>query len=237
MMRVKMTLVCLTALGMLISTAGAAPYWIAWEGNDFPENEGWTREYGDENGHGQGGAVRSIEDGSLLLDGRRHPAIYDSYTMSRAVDPGSGEMFIMRWRLRVDEVSVHEDPIAGVFSDESWAVAFQFSETSAISTFETNNGVDFEPGVFHRFELRSWDMRSYELRINDSVALTGDFVHVFTASEVAWGDGAVGSASLSVWDYVEFGVVPEPGGAISLGLAGAIVLTKGRRNTYDNGKG
>jgi hypothetical protein len=206
------------ALGMLVAQAGAAPYWITYEGNDFPENEGWTREYGDENGSGQGGAERWIEDGSLVLDGSRSSAIYDSYTMSRPVDPEPAEMFIMRWRFRIDHVSAHEDPIAGVFSDGSWAVAFQFSETRAISTFETNNAVDFEPGVFHQFELRSWDMRSYELGIDGSLALTGDFVHVFTASEIVWGDGAVGSASLSVWDYVEFGVVPEPASGLLLGF-------------------
>ena len=27
------------------------PYWIGYEGNDFPENEGWRRIYGNEDGY------------------------------------------------------------------------------------------------------------------------------------------------------------------------------------------
>ena len=30
-------------LGVAAGAAWAEPYWIAYEGNDFPENEGWVR--------------------------------------------------------------------------------------------------------------------------------------------------------------------------------------------------
>jgi hypothetical protein len=218
MRRMLTFLMALSCAGL--SAATAEEYWIAYEGNDFPENEGWTREYGDENGHGQGGAERWLEDGALVLDGRRHPAIYDGYVMSRPIDPAPAEVFIMAWRLKVEEVSAYEDPTVVVFSDESWAVGFEFSETYLNSGFEPGVSVDFEPGVFHDFELRSSDMRAYALAIDGSVALNGQFVEVITASEVAWGDGVVGSASLSRWDYFRFGVVPEPGilSMLALGL-------------------
>ena len=50
-----------------LSCAAASPalaeqYWIAYEGDDFPENEGWTRTIS------AGGAERWIEDGALVLD-------------------------------------------------------------------------------------------------------------------------------------------------------------------------
>lgn len=41
--------------------------------------------------------------------------------MSRSVDRDPGELFIVRWRFRIEEVSDYEDPMAGVFSDNSWA--------------------------------------------------------------------------------------------------------------------
>jgi len=218
------------ALGVLVPQAGADEYWIAYEGNDFPENEGWTRSYG------AGGADRWIDDGVLVLDGRADSSIYDSYSMLRSVDPGPGELFLMRWRLKVDEVTVgHSDPIVGVFSDESWSVGFRFSETHVFNVDDLGMNASFEPGIFHRFELRSWDMRSFELSIDDTVALTGDFVHVITASKVAWGDGVVGAASLSRWDYFEFGVIPEPSSAIGIVAVCAVVFCTGRRDFRKRG--
>ena len=214
------------------ATAGIAagePYWIAYEGNDFPENEGWERVHGDENGHNQGGAERWIEDGALVIDSRRHIEIYDSYTMSRAVNPGPGELFLMRWRLKVDEVSAFYDPSVVVFSDDSWVVAFNFSESLARSGFESGVSVEFDPGVFHDFELSSWDMRTYELTIDGTTALTGDFVPVFTASEVSWGDGWQGAASLARWDYFEFGVVPEMQSALAFGVGCTLLFFVKRR--------
>jgi hypothetical protein len=49
-------------IAMVVSLWGsmlalATPYWVAWEGDDFPENEGWLRVWGDENGHSR--AVRN----------------------------------------------------------------------------------------------------------------------------------------------------------------------------------
>lgn len=194
-----------TALGVLVSTAGAEPYWIAYEGNDFPENEGWTRSTS------AGGAERWIENGALVLDGREDISIGDSYSMRRPIDPDPGELFIMRMRLRVDELTSGPwDPAFAVSSDESWRIGFQLSETRIFNLDDPSMSATFEPGVFHRFEVRSSDMRNFELCIDDNVALTGPFTYIITASKVSWGDQTVGAASLSRWDYVEFGVVPEP---------------------------
>ena len=217
-----------------LSWAAACPalaeeYWIAYEGDDFPENQGWTRSYG------AGGADRWIDDGVLVLDGRVDIGIYDSYSMLRPIDPEPGELFIMRWRLKVEELSGWADPAVGVFSDESWSVAFAFSESRVINLDDLDMSAGFEPGVFHRFELRSSDMRSFELSIDDTLALTGDFVHVITASKVAWGDGAVGCASLLRWDYFEFGVIPEPSGALGIVAMWAVVFCIRRRDFRKRG--
>ena len=52
-------LLFLTGLTLVLAaSATAEPYWISYDGNDFPENEGWTRVLN------EGGAERSIEDGA-----------------------------------------------------------------------------------------------------------------------------------------------------------------------------
>lgn len=223
MNRMLMFTILLACADLSAIAARAEPYWVSYDGTDFPENQGWTRHYG------AGGAQRWIENGALVLDGRAGSGIYDSYSMLRSVDPGLNEMFIMRWRLLVDEIAIgHYDPAVGVFSDDSWSVAFTFSESRIVNLDDLGMSASYKPGVFHVFELRSWDMRAFELRIDDTIALTGDFVHVITASKVAWGDGAQGAASLSHWDSFAYGIVPEPGVGFGLGVIVALRLLRNR---------
>ncbi|MFQ5806661.1 MAG: hypothetical protein ACE5I3_09445, partial [Phycisphaerae bacterium] len=129
----------------------------------------------------------------------------------------------------------HSDPAFAATSDESWRIGFRLSETRIFNIDDLSMSASFEPGVFHRFELRSWDMRSFELRIDDSVVLTGPFTHIISASRVSWGDQVEGAASLSRWDYFEFGVVPEPSGATGLVLLSMIVFGTERRNLRTRG--
>ena len=123
---------------------------------------------------------------------------------------------------RVDQVPTHADPAVVVFSDDAWAVGFEFEESGLSSGFESGLTASFDPGVFHDFEFRSSDMRQYELYIDGSLSLTGHFEHVITASEVSWGAGVQGASSLSRWDCFEFGVIPEPS---SLALIVVVSIT------------
>ncbi len=208
-MRVWPTFLMVFVLVLLLlpaSAARASPYWIAYEGNDFPENEGWLRFTG------QGGAQRSLEDGWLVLDGRADPRIYDAYRLEPVgkLTVGPGEEFIAEWRLDVADVLVGTaDPAVAVFFDDKRAVAFHFGETTVVSSFETGVGATYSPGVPHEFELRSSDMRTYALVIDGNLAIRGAFWESLTASRVSWGDMAYGASSLARWDYFRFGVVPE----------------------------
>lgn len=204
--------VCLTTfLAVVPALAVAEEYWIAYEGNDFPENEGWTRV------HGEIPAERWIEDGKLFIDGRRDRRIYDfaEMTFDGTLDPEPGETFLLRWRLNIHEVNGLDDPGIGLTSnevapDEFYRVGFTFSEDTIMSAFEPGVSAMFEPGVFHRFELRSSDMRSYQLYIDGELRIEGVFCEVFGPTRVNWGDFVMGFTSLAEWDYVRFGVVPEP---------------------------
>ena len=188
-----------------VEVAAADEYWIAYEGNDFPENEGWVRHASDPP------AGRWLESGRLFIDSRADVDITENYAIyfENGLDPEQGETFVMRWRLKVNESHLWD---SGVFvkSDELWTVSFIFEEDSLVSVFERNVSAKFEPGVFHFFELRSGDMRSYELYIDDRLALEGKFFEGLFSPRVGWGDIVRGGASLAEWDYFRFGVVPEP---------------------------
>jgi hypothetical protein len=70
-------------------------------------------------------------------------------------------------------------------------------------------------------------MRAYELYIDDELAITGVFEEVFGPTRVSWGDVVTGATSLTEWDYVRFGVIPEP----SSFLAFILVLVSARAAT------
>jgi len=210
MSRLLMFLAALSCAGFPVATA--EEYWIAYEGNDFPENEGWLRiSYGQ--------PERWLEDGCLVIDSRGSVSWVEFYQLNMGgnLDPGPGELFVMQWRLRIDE-AYGGDITVGVYSDDKWAAAFQLYADTISSVFELDTSAPFLPDVFHEFELRSSDMRSYELYIDDELAIEGSFWLSLTESRVGWGDSVQGAASLSRWDYFRFGVVPEPSSALLLGL-------------------
>jgi len=209
------------------SVAGAEPFWIAWEGNDYPENEGWERYTR------AGGAERSLEDGTLILDGMADWHIVDEYFINRPLVPEPGEWFRMEWRLRVDELLGFADPAVFITSEETGVVLLRYAESAIYSPLESV-WVDFELGLFHEFVFTSADMLSYQLHIDGELVHTGSFVGPFPYSGVCWGDATEGASSISTWDYVRFGMVPEPGAGPLLGIVGLAFVRwrtpKARRN-------
>ena len=111
--------------------AMAVPYYYEYEGLDYPENVGWERWVSDP------APERWLEDGSLVIDSRGLVGSTDDYGISfdSGLDPGSGETFIMSWKLMVEE-STHWDPGVYVKSDESWSVHFLFGTDCLISLYE-----------------------------------------------------------------------------------------------------
>ncbi|MBN2448644.1 MAG: hypothetical protein JXO22_18100 [Phycisphaerae bacterium] len=199
--------VFLTVVGVaLAAAANGEPYWIAYEGNDYPENEGWWHIWGDEPTN------RSLEDGCLVLDAQGDISVVDYYVrnMYGTLDPDLGEIFMMSWRLLVEDVSAYDDPSVTVVANDGWAVGFDFAEDYFRSSFEYGKTASFQPGVFHEHRFESRDMREYDLYVDGQHALSGYFWDAWGESRVSWGDGTEGVASVSRWDYVSFGVVPEP---------------------------
>ena len=201
----------MAALALTVSTASADQYWIAYEGDDYPENEGWTRNWGDWTGQYHGGAIRSLNSGVLTYDSLHDDGVFDfSYIeMPGQIDPGPGELFVMEWRLKVDEVNGIYDPGVALFSDMSRGLGFGFTECELIGGFEHGLTIPIAPGLFHEYRVQSWNMLTYELYIDNVLAKQGLFTDTVTASYVGWGDNVQGAASIHHWDYFHFGVVPE----------------------------
>jgi hypothetical protein len=189
-------LVCLAIVAVL-ATAGVAvsePYWIQWDGSDWPENmdPAWIRSWGNWQGPHQGGAYRTLEDGVLTYDSLYDPGVYDFYYMDLPgqMSLGPSEEFVIEWRLLVDEVTGpwYYDPCVGIQSDDSWGVGLVFNTSSVFSEGENMVIGTFAPGEFHSFQLRSSDMRTYHLTIDSGPGFDGLFDHGVSTSWVSWGD-------------------------------------------------
>jgi hypothetical protein len=218
-LRTSLTASCLVfALG--IAQASATPYWVAWEGDDYPEDRGWERiHYGDDGP----AANRSLHDGVMTIDGLASIEIIDSYVIERALSPTPGEMFIAQWRLRVDEVLANPidpfDPGLAIYGDDGSGFDMHIGRDRFNLPYE-HRTIFFQPGVFHEWELRSADMSTYALYMDGALQHSGLFAGPGAGgSQVYWGDFIAGAASLSDWDYFRFGVVPEPNsGSLLLAL-------------------
>jgi hypothetical protein len=205
----RMLTFAVAALGVLVAQAGADEHWITYEGNDFPENEGWERvTY-------NGEANRWIEDGALVIDSLHDPHVEDLAKMERWMDPDAGELFVAEWRLLVEAPSTGYD--AGVAIARSFLpgfVFFGFGPDRAWNALD-NLFFDIEPGIYHTYRFESEDMVDFDFFIDAQLSQEGAFLWPSSnQSSVGFGDQFDGWASLSHWDYFRFGVIPEPSGSL-----------------------
>jgi hypothetical protein len=220
---------------LLVLTYGAAtglttPYWVDYEASSgqLPEDsgQGWYRVWGDWQGQYHGtGAHRTIENGILTYDSLYDGGVYDLVKTVRPgqLDPDSGELLVMEWRLRVEQDYTElGDPVVAVVSDAGMILGLQIRRTEVRSTFEEGVSLPITPGVFHNYCVTSADMLTYRLFIDGVERRAGSFWQGLGASYVAWGDTtqSFSGGSLHQWSYLRFGLVPEPG---ALTLVGAVI--------------
>jgi hypothetical protein len=214
-------LLILLAFGPVLCQA--EPYWVRYEPASglFPDEDGWTREVSDP------APERWIADDLLFIDSRASYGMTDIYRMysDGTQDPGAGETFVARWRLKVDEIGVWGDPGMIVVSDDQYCMWVECGYDE-LWTYPFVDFVPFEPGLFHTYELQSTEMRQFQLYVDGALALQGPLVGSISAPKVSWGDMSTDS-SLAEWEYFEFGVVPEPS-ALLCTLAAATMACASR---------
>lgn len=212
------------ALGALavVSPVAADEYWIAYEGNDFPENVGWERIVRG------GGADRWIEQGTLVIDSTASTGIVDAYKWSGLADPEAGELFVAEWRVRLDRFIRSYDAVVTIARGNTPGhVSFELAEDHVLVRREWER-IDVAPFEWHSYRLESTDMQTYELFVDDVPRFYGAFEsQSFLQSFLAFGDEVLGAASLSRWDYVRFGVVPEPA-TISMASVMCLIVLRRR---------
>lgn len=210
----------------LAALTAAAPYSIYYSGDDFPENEGWTRYFLGENTNG---AIRTIEDGALGLDSMGDTTISDCYEVARDIDAASGELFIAEWRVNVVASAGRPTAALVLARDGVGLLAFQYDQDRIYSAFE-GWAVAITPG-FHSYRLVSSDMVQYELSIDGVSTRNGTWdlnippVYGF----VGFGDCSHGTNELSHvrWDYVSVSAIPEPASGWA-GLTLAVFMVRSR---------
>jgi hypothetical protein len=156
------------------------------------------------------------------LDGLSSEDVFDYYERKASIAPAMGESFVVQWRVFVAEVHGGPDISLAINADDRYSAGFQLSDSAIRTVFGAQQSASFEPGRFHEFHLYSSDMRAFVLEIDGAVQMTGFFHQVASASRIAWGDGVQGASSLSQWDYVRFGIVPESDSATL--MAGLLIL-------------
>ena len=84
MIRTKPCSLAMVLMLNVFGVARAAPFFKAYEGELLPEQDGWTRTFGDETGPFKGpGGQRSLQDGTFRLDTTASIGIYDFYRLHR----------------------------------------------------------------------------------------------------------------------------------------------------------
>ncbi|MBI5866501.1 MAG: hypothetical protein HZB38_18690 [Planctomycetes bacterium] len=209
-------------LALAAAAAHADQYWVAYEGNDFPENQGWERHY-----YAPQPSIRTIVDGSLRLDSRDNFQTYDFYEIDRQINPGSGELFISEWRVRtLENDGILGDPGIVIAPDQEGTLALQFFPDHVVSRRE-GWSYPISSGSFHNYRLESSDMVAYALWIDGALAISGQWdLNSVNRSLFNFGDGIQGVRSLSEWDYVRFGVIPEPESAVLVGCVAGCLLAR-----------
>jgi hypothetical protein len=190
--------------------AQASPFWVTWD-EGWPEEQGWS--------HSTSGppAQRWLDDGLMYVDTRAQFGTYDMYwQVPASLIPGPEETFVMEWRTLVYECTPASDVGVLARTEDQYTVGLLMNADSIGSEYEPGNWTSFAPGVFHDFTVESSDCRHYVLYIDGVLSLQGSFFEsLFPGPEVVWGNFG-GCKSLTAWDHVAYGIVPEPSAAICL---------------------
>ncbi len=213
----------LIIVGVLVATAplaAAAPWSIAYEGNDYPENEGWVRLFESTP------PTRQLDDSILTLDTRPTDFDLDYYIQepSFKTSPDAGETLVIEARLRVTDIVGLSDTFFTFIDEQSYAVSIRFYGDGVDSLLEEWPAVPVDTSQWHTYRLESEDMRSYRLLIDGVLVQHGVFERIISSNRFGWGHDTDPSDARSEWDYVRFGVIPEP--STVLGVVGLCFMLR-----------
>lgn len=153
------------------------------------------------------------------IDSRASFQISDYYQVDRPMNPDPGELFIAEWRMRtIENDGFSPDAEVVIVPDQEGTLGMGHYPDRLVSTREgwTEN---VTAGDFHSYRMESTDMVHYSLHIDNQLIRDGQWdLNSLNRSFLAFGDAVRGVRSVSEWDFVRFGVIPEPSSFIALAM-------------------
>ena len=216
----------LVPLACSTSSVFADPFWIAYEANQDhtpPELQGWERSWN--YGEPPTPPQRSVLNGIFTLNslGLWHVLDYNYRAATVSID--AGEEFVCEYRVRVTG-DIHDTWVfirPGNFGSE-------IGMTIGPAQVSLGDGtIDIAPGVFHQYRWTSPNMRDFDLYIDGVLRDSRSASNTIGPNmNVLFGDWTFGIApgaptSSSEWDYMRFGVIPEPTCGLALLLGFGII--------------
>lgn len=192
--------------GMAAGVVEADEFWIEYDGNVPPEQDGWTRYH---NGGPVMLASQPINGGGYawVIDTLAYPQTYNHYTRDVGlVLLKPGENFVAEWRVMVhgsiDDswLNIADMNLSGGFGATFGQSSCQIAGTTFAIT----------PLEFHTYRVESSDLKTFHF------SLDGKPLSIYTSPvsmagvRVLFGDWTSGGfgtpTSRGFWDYVHFGV-------------------------------
>jgi len=211
---------------------------VSIEGDAFPEDEGWVRSdrlYLADRHLADGWLVQT----PLVLNINGHNRGQDDFYAYSLASFDGADAFFLEWRM--DTTGLREEmfdvaPASIVLYGIS-GVNYHFTIARDQMLFRRDPRlpvvwVDIAPGVSHDYRLELYGAELYELYIDGSLIDAGvpEGAYPTEDSVLKFGARATYVDSVTRWDYIRFGTIPEPAtGFLLLFGAGVVLLRRGRR--------
>jgi len=210
---------------------------VSFEGNSFPEDDGWFRDdrlYRADRHLADGWIVQTPR--VIVVDGRPHGQDDFYWQPLAQFDGASG--FFLEWRM--DTTGLREEMFdvapAVIVLGGLRGILYHFTiARDQVSFFRDpyipSVWVDIEAGVPHDYRLELYGDELYELFIDGALVDSGvpEGAYPTEDSEIVFGARATYVDSTTRWDYIRFGTIPEPTTGALLLTGAALVLVNRRR--------
>jgi hypothetical protein len=210
---------------------------VTYDGSHFPEEgeDGWTRldsVYQADRWIDNGWLVQSAE---IAVIGPPEEGERDFYRRELADQAGSGDWYL-EWVMWTDGPQAFASVSPAVIAAGGTSgVLYQLTVAEDRIRLLRDATLplvfaDIEPGLAHTYRLELHGSESYAFSIDGTVIDAGipEGPYPTSDSRITFGASAAIEGSATRWDYIRFGVIPEPSSGLML-LVGCLVIRRKHR--------